>query len=66
LIQGRQLLAEPSHGAVEIMEIELLDVVDAVIVDPVFAAVAEARPFGILVRGSSIASGFHCAPVAAE
>jgi len=39
------------------MEIELLDVGDAVIVESVFAAVVGARPFGILVRGSSIASG---------
>jgi hypothetical protein len=43
MIQGRQLLAEPSHGAAEIMEIELLDVVDAVIVAPIFAAVVGAR-----------------------
>ena len=43
LIRGRKLLAEPSHGAVEMMEIELLDAVDAVIVASVFAGAVGAR-----------------------
>ena len=41
--EARQLLAEPSHGAVEMMEIEPLDAVDAVIVTPVLAGTVGAR-----------------------
>ena len=43
LIRGRQLLAQPSHCAVEVMEIEFPDAVEAVIVAPVLAGAVGAR-----------------------
>ena len=37
LIGRRQLLAEPGHGAVEMMELQAVDTVDAIVVAPLLA-----------------------------
>src|ERR1019366_4399806 len=43
LLALRQFLAQPGHGAIEMMEPEIIDAVDAVILAPVLAGTVRAR-----------------------
>ena len=43
LLRLRQLLSQPSHGAIQMMELQIVDAIDAVIVTPMLAGTVGAR-----------------------